>query len=110
MYFDPRGASLAKRSIMAPPACSSLHDDSGGILVVRRHELRVKPRKFVAEPLTGNDPTMQFVTFALDEPQVAIFFDKKPTITRRHRRHRSSRVLLALELTAPLCPLSTPTH
>jgi hypothetical protein len=82
VYFDPRGASLAKRSIMARPACSSLHDDSRAILVVRRDQFSIEARKFAAKTLTGNDPTAHFGTFALEQPQRAIFLDKNPPITR----------------------------
>ena len=64
---------------------SPLHHDARRILVVRRHQLIIEARKFPAKTLAGNDPAAHFRTFALDEPQVVIFFDKQPTITRCHR-------------------------
>ena len=50
--------------------------------VGRRHERSIEARKFAAKTLTGNDPTAHFGTFALEQPQRAIFLDKNPPITR----------------------------
>jgi hypothetical protein len=101
VYFDPRGASLAKRSIMPPPARSPLDHDARAILVVRRHQCIIEARKFVAKALTGNDPTVQFRTFTLQQPKVAIFLDKHPPITRCHRRSSSRRFTRSQSAAAP---------
>jgi hypothetical protein len=76
-----RLAEAAQRA-GAPPACSPLDHDERRIPVGRRHERSIEARKFAAKTLTGNDPTAHFGTFALEQPQRAIFLDKNPPITR----------------------------
>ena len=76
-----RLAEAAQRA-GAPPARSPLDHDERRIPVGRRHERSIEARKFAAKTLTGNDPTAHFGTFALEQPQRAIFLDKNPPITR----------------------------
>jgi hypothetical protein len=55
---------------------SPLDHDARTIPVVRLKQGSVEARKFGSKTLTGNDPAVQFVTFAFEQPKLAIFFDE----------------------------------